>query len=343
MPADNTKIDRLLMIYGQLRSGKVVNKASIAAEYGVTERSVQRDIDTLRMFFSEQAARCGVPAEIVYDRTRKGFVLDGAHDPIMSNGEILAVSKILLESRAFTKEEMSLLLDKLVSGCVPQENMKLVSEMISNERYHYVELAHPLDIQDMLWEIAAAIQSRKLLRLNYQRQEAKGPPVERVVEPIAILFAEYYFYLNAYIVESDDLGLYTHKYDYPAVFRMDRIITCDPLNIRFRVPYASRFQEGEFRKRVQFMYTGPLSTVRFRYAGDSLEAILDRLPTAEVLSQNESSAVIEAEVYSKGILMWLLAQGKHIEILLPKALREEMRETLTEMLALYQEMNNSVV
>lgn len=337
MAADNTKIDRVLMIYEQLRSGKAVNKVAAAAEYGVTERSIQRDIDTLRTFFSELAARQGSSAEIVYDRARKGFILGGVHDPVMSNGEILAVSKILLESRAFTKEEMSLLLDKLVSGCVPQENMKLVSELIANERYHYMELAHPLDIQDMLWEVAAAIQRRALLRLNYQRQEAKGPPVERVVEPVAILFSEYYFYLNAYIVESDDLGLYTHKYDYPAVFRMDRIMTCEAMKIRFRIPYASRFQEGEFRKRVQFMYSGKLSAVRFRYTGDSLEAILDRLPTAEVLSQDKSGAVIEAEVYGKGVLMWLMAQGKHVEILSPKALREEMRQTLTEMLALYQE------
>lgn len=336
MAADSAKIDRVLMIYEQLRSGKAVNKAAAAAEYGVTDRSIQRDIDTLRAFFSEQTARQGEATEIVYDRARKGFVLGGAHDPIMSNGEILAVSKILLESRAFTKERMSKLLDKLVSGCVPQENMKLISKLIANEQYHYVELAHPLDIQDMLWEIATAIQGRKLLRLNYQRQEAKGPPVERIVEPIAILFAEYYFYLNAYIVDSDDLGLYTHKYDYPAVFRMDRIITCDPLKIRFRVPYADRFQEGEFRKRVQFMYPGTLSTVRFRYTGDSLEAVLDRLPTSEVLSQDESGAVIEAEVYGKGVLMWLMAQGKHVEILSPKALREEMRQTLIEMLALYK-------
>ena len=337
MAADNTKIDRVLMIYEQLRSGKVVNKAAVAAEYGVTERSIQRDIDTLRAFFSEQAARQGGSTEIVYDRARKGFVLDGVRNSVMSNGEILAVSKILLESRAFTKDEMSLLLDKLVSGCVPQKNMKLVSELIANERYHYVELAHPLDIQNMLWEMAAAIQRRELLRLNYQRQEAKGPPVERVVEPIAILFSEYYFYLNAYIVESDALGLYTHKYDYPAVFRMDRIMTCDPMKIHFRIPYASRFQEGEFRKRVQFMYSGKLFTVHFRYVGESLEAVLDRLPTAKVLSQDKNGTVIEAEVYGKGELMWLMAQGRYVEILSPKVLREEMRQTLTEMLAYYKE------
>lgn len=47
MAADSAKIDRVLMIYEQLRSGKAVNKAAAAAEYGVTDRSIQRDIDTL--------------------------------------------------------------------------------------------------------------------------------------------------------------------------------------------------------------------------------------------------------------------------------------------------------
>lgn len=104
---DNGKLDRVLLLYEQLRAGKTVNKTEAAGEYGVTERSIQRDIDTLRAFFSEQAARRGVTAEIVYDRARKGFILQGAQDPIMTNSEILAVSKILLESRAFRKENMT--------------------------------------------------------------------------------------------------------------------------------------------------------------------------------------------------------------------------------------------
>lgn len=332
---DNGKLDRVLLLFEQLRSGKAVNKAEAAGEYGVTERSIQRDIDALRAFFSEQAAQRGVQMEIVYDRGQKGFVLEGARDPLMTNSEILAVSKILLESRAFRREDMNALLDKLIAGCVPQENMRLVSDLIANERHHYVELAHPMDIQDMLWDVASAIQNRELLRLDYQRREEGQPPVERVVEPVSILFSEYYFYLNAYIVKSDDLGLYTHKYDYPAVFRMDRIRTCIPMKIRFRVPYADRFQEGEFRKRVQFMYAGKLSVVRFRYTGPSLEAILDRLPTAEVVSRDEQGTIIETEIYGKGILMWILSQGKYVELLSPKALRKELCKTLEVMLALY--------
>ena len=78
---------------------------------------------------------------------------------------------------------------------------------------------------------------------------------------------------------------------------------------RFRVPYAQRFEEGEFRKRVQFMFGGKLRTVRFIYTGPSLEAVLDRLPTARVLEEKDGAYTIEAGVFGDGIDMWLRSQG----------------------------------
>ena len=38
-----------------------------------------------------------------------------------------------------------------------------------------------------------------------------------------------------------------------------------------------RFQDGEFRKRIQFMQTGMLVKIKFYYNGPSLEAVLDRV------------------------------------------------------------------
>lgn len=70
--------------------------------------------------------------------------------------------------------------------------------------------------------------------------------IRRVIEPVAILFSEYYFYLNAYIVEKDGKGRYVHKYDYPAIFRLNRIISHKRLGEKFSVMYASRFEEGRF-------------------------------------------------------------------------------------------------
>lgn len=337
MPKHLSKAGRVLELYQQLNMGQPVRKEEAATHYGVDERSIQRDIDDIRAFLAEQAAITGDRITVAYDRQKKGFVLKGYQSPLMTNSEILAVSKILLESRAFTKGEMSSILDKLISGCVPQKNMKLISDLLANEKFHYVELTNPTRIQEKLWDIGSDIQQRHLLRISYQRQVDGAVPVERVVEPVSVLFSEYYFYLNAYIVEKDAEDTFTHKYDYPAIFRVDRIVSYQLMEQKFTLPYANRFQEGEFRKRIQFMYPGRLQRIHFRYTGTSVDAILDRLPTASVKSQDEDGTVIEAEVYGNGIVMWLLSQGDRVEVLAPQKLRQEMRETLLTMLEKYQE------
>lgn len=69
--------------------------------------------------------------------------------------------------------------------------------------------------------------------------------------------------------------------DFPTIFRIDRIADFTPTGEKFSIPYRDKFSDGEFRKRVQFMYAGKLRCVTFTYSGASIEAILDRLPTAK--------------------------------------------------------------
>ena len=101
------------------------------------------------------------------------------------------------------------------------------------------------------------------------------------------------------------------------------------------MPYANRFEEGQFRKRIQFMHMGKLVKLQFRFTGKDVESILDRLPTAREVSRDDSGVIIEAEVYGKGILMWLLSQGTMVEVLKPESFREEMKETIREMMERY--------
>ncbi|MCD7824781.1 MAG: WYL domain-containing protein [Clostridiaceae bacterium] len=330
------KNKRILDMYVRLCEGKIINKAAEAQRFGVDERSIQRDIDDIRAFLSEQKINGSTDSrEVIYDRVKKGFVLSGAEGSLMSNSEILAVSKILLESRAFTKKEISTILDKMIAGCVPYKNIKLVSDLIANEKYHYVELSHKSSVKDMLWELGEDIKNRQLIEITYQKQMHGAEIVKRVVQPAAVIFSEYYFYLNAYIVEKNEKGDYERKYDYPAVFRLDRIRKRRNLGIRYRTPYANRFEEGEFRNRIQFMFAGELIKLRIKYKGNSVDAILDRLPTAAVILQQEDFCIIEAEVYGNGIMMWLLSQGTMVEILKPDTLRNEMKAKLKEMLDMY--------
>ena len=105
---------------------------------------------------------------------------------------------------------------------------------------------------------------------------------------------------------------------FPTIYRVDRINSFKVLDEHFKVPYRNRFEEGEFRKRVQFMYGGKLQTVRFTYTGPSVEAVLDRLPTAEIVGERDGEYEIRAEVFGKGIEAWLRSQGAYVQMKNPK-------------------------
>ena len=98
-------------------------------------------------------------------------------------------------------------------------------------------------------------------------------------------------------------------------YRIDRIKDYVMLEEQFYIPYKNRFEEGEFRKRIQFMYGGELQHVKFKYTGTDLDSVLDRLPTAQVLDKVDDGYIISAEVFGKGINMWLKSQGDNVKII----------------------------
>lgn len=130
------KIERVLSIYTKLLNGGVINKAEEANNFGVNERSIQRDIDDIRNYMDLSMADSGIVNSVIYDRIQKGYRLEQIYNLKFSNSEILALCKILLDSRAFTKKEMDTMLDKLIDCCVPKTNQQLVKDLIRNEAFH---------------------------------------------------------------------------------------------------------------------------------------------------------------------------------------------------------------
>lgn len=302
----NEKTARVLGLYTKLLNGQIITKAGEAALQGVNERSFDRDLASLRAFLSDQHTM----QDVVYDRKAQGYRLVNNTPAHLSNSEILAVCKILLESRSMRRDEMLPILDKLVSCCVPEDSRRAVAELLANEKYHYIEPHHGEGVLGGLWELGQAIQQHKVIEIEYERM--KEPRlVRRRVQPVGIMFSEYYFYLTAFL---EDKSSFDNPDDiFPTIYRIDRIKSFTVTEESFRVPYKDRFQEGEFRKRVQFMYGGRLQTVKFTYSGPSVEAVLDRLPTAEIIGEKDGVYTVRAEVFGSGIDMWLRSQGEYVE------------------------------
>ena len=303
----DAKSSRLLVIYSRLVNGEMISKAELSAQYHVSERSIQRDMEALRCFIANQS----LAQDIIYDYKQRGYRLVNMLPKGLSNSEILAVCKILLESRSMRRDEMLPILDKLIDCAVPEESRRAVMELIANEKHHYIEPHHGKSILNGLWEIGQAIKQHQYMEIEYERM--KGPQcVRRRIQPVGLMFSEYYFYLTAFLEDKAD---FENPDDlFPTIYRVDRIRSFQVVEEHFHVPYAKRFEEGEFRERVQFMYGGKLEQLKFRYTGPSLEAVLDRLPTAEIISTDNEGWTIRAEVFGKGIDMWLRSQGAYVQM-----------------------------
>ena len=331
----SAKHNRVLELGIRFLEGELINKRVEAEHYQVNERSIQRDLDDLRAFFLEKGLEDGAEQDIVYDRLQKGYRLKRINKKDLTNSEALAVCKILLESRAFTRAEMETVLDKIIRGCVPKKNFQQVMDLISNEKFYYIEPQHKQKVIDRMWEIGRAIQEQLVLAVEYERQD--GSVVQRLIEPVGIMFSEFYFYLTAFIENIDKAEHFSNQQDlFPTIYRIDRIRALRLLKEHFELPYRDRFQEGEFRKRVQFMYGGRLQQIKFEYSGPSPEAVLDRLPTAVVTAKKGGRYLISAEVFGSGIEAWLRSQGSLVKVLEPKDLVERMRAEAEKCRAMYE-------
>lgn len=263
---------RLLLLREDLEKGKNINKEEIKRKFDIDDKTFQRDIDFLRAFYTENI---NPEIEIKYNKKKKGYILENNKDRFR-NEEILAISKILLESRAFCKDELDELLRKL-RLLSEEDEMKQVKEMIKNEKFNYVPLKHGKKLLDLIWELSKYITKQEIISISYTTKEGKSK-VHRI-KPVSIMFSEYYFYIVSFMADK-------FVEDGTTIFRIGRIKKLKGTGENFEVSYLERFEDGEFRKRVQFMLSGKLRTVKFEYTG-ILEVVQDRLPTAEVIEQSK--------------------------------------------------------
>ena len=304
---------RLLKLYNRLLKNDDIDVEEYAKENGVSTRTVERDIKCIKDFLADNEDKS---RELIRIKRKKKYQLSYSEDSVnLTKSEILAISKILLASRAFLKDEISLIIDKIVKQCGPGQDLDLIQELLKNEKFHYIELQHKKSFINCIWDLGQAIKDKKKVEIVYKKMD--GNIVKRIIDPVGFMFSEYYFYLLAHIENIDKEKYFCNKDDlYPTIYRLDRIEDFQVLNEKYTPTlYKNRFQEGLFRKQVQFMTGGKLRKLKFIYKGSSIEALLDKIPTAKAKEIGKNIYEIKAEVFGNGIDRWILSQGDAIEII----------------------------
>lgn len=322
---ESTKYDRLLEIFFRSLKGEDLSVQMLAKEYGVSTKSISRDINDMKSFLADHRQLVG-NTELNYSNQDKCYRLH--MDEFLTNKELFAMVEVMIGARAFSKEELLTLTDKLKRFTTAEDRPKL-NDLIRKELYHYSEVKHDCDsVMDTLWKLVNSISDKREVTVEYYR-------IDRVwrthrIRPVSLMFTDYYFYLIAFKTNDEPSK--------PFYFRVDRIKYITEHRKHFSAKEVGDFDEGLLRERSLFMWPGKLRTIRFEYSGTSVQAVLDKLPTAEIIERTSSKYTLEAEVYGDGIKMWVLSQGSHIKIIEPLEFIRELKEEIHTMSNFYADV-----
>jgi predicted DNA-binding transcriptional regulator YafY len=319
------KLDRVLDIFYRIVKGESVSVRILADAYGVSTKTINRDINTIKMFLSEHRELMN-NAELVYNTKQKSYVLNS--EDFLLNKELFALVKVIIGCRCFSKEDLLTIIEKL-KKFTTQSDREMFKDTINKEVFHYHETQSNHDgLIDDLWKVIHCIDQKKVISIRYTKMDLSE--VKRKIKPVSIMFSEYYFYLIAYNYDDSNYK--------PIYFRIDRISSITEHRETFTLAPQYDFNEGDLREKNQYMFPGQDVMIKFQFTGLSIQAILDRLPTAKVVERKgRGNYIVEAKVnYGRGIIMYLLSQGAWVRVLSPQSLIDDMTKELNAMKRLYE-------
>ncbi len=210
------RISRLTAILTQLQSKRVITSTTLAEKFGVSVRTIYRDIKVL-----EQA---GVP---ISTAEGKGYsLMEGYRIPPVMFTENEANALITVEQVILKNSDSSLVMAyrdaiskiKAVLLYATKDKVELLANRIA------VSPATPnMGSSNSLTLIQNALTAFKMLNITYQ-SEHKGEKTKRDIEPFALYYT---------LQESWALIAYCHlRKDY-RMFRLDRILKVTSLELDF--------------------------------------------------------------------------------------------------------------
>lgn len=232
---DTKRFSRLTAILIQLQTKRLITSTSLAEKFGVSVRTIYRDIKAL-----EQA---GVP---ILTEEGKGYsLMQGYKIPPIMFSESEANALITVEQLVLKNRDSSLIKEyreainkvKAVLMYSAKQKVELLSKRIAVS-----SALLEINTSNSLIVIQNALTDFKVLKLNYH-SEHKNEKTERTIEPFALYYS---------LQESWTLIAYCRLRNDFRMFRLDRILKTEQTELNF-TPHQLTLQEYLAEKEKIFM------------------------------------------------------------------------------------------
>lgn len=325
MASNPTKpqLARMRELDKQIRAGKYPNCTRFARDYGVSRKTIQRDIEWL----------CNTQrAPIEYDHDRRGYYYT---DPTWSFSPVNLTESELLQLMLAQQmaaqmkgtplaETVDSLLTKLTETA--EEAVTIDPVFVRQQVSFHHAPARP--IKKQIWtEVLNALRGNRVLKLKY-RVVDKPDPSPREVEPIHLACVEGDWYLIAHDRHRDALR---H-------FALSRIASAaaTPEQFAFHDFDPEAYFRNRFGRYIGEPGRGEL--VQLRFDPEVAAAAQERQwhPRQQTKLNRDGSLVLSFPAPEQlVVLRWVLQWGEYVKVLRPKSLAEAVRSAATGLLGVY--------
>ena len=190
----SSKEEKILVIDGARQVGKTYIIEKIGKEYYRNFISINLDADKKGDRVFEDVKTCDdfyIQLSALY-----GNKLNNRDDTLVFIDEISIYPQFfsLLKQLRIDNKYRYICSGSLLGIELLKTGLTPMGSIIRKEMYHYKGVHHDCyNLTETLWDIMNAIDEKKEITITYLKQTREE--VERRIQPVAVIFSEYYFYL----------------------------------------------------------------------------------------------------------------------------------------------------
>jgi len=306
------KFSRIARIDDEIRSGKFPNARELAEKMEVTERTILRDIDYLRLFYE---------APIEYDYSKKGFYYSEPNffikSVILNEDELKIITiydnflKLAVENEE--NKKLRKVMGKIIA--VLPENIANSLPFLPSENNKYDFLFEPTVVLDgnITHELKKAIKNRECIEVEYWVSDNRKYSLYNL-KPLYIFYEKQNYYLLAW--KNDEVKK-------PGIYSINRL-----KNIRITGQYfkiSDNFKILDYLKKDAEVFPSDNKIYHFEllfikeYASEAIEKtyyhnqIIEHKKDGSVFVTFRSTQLHE-------VFHWVLGQGHKVKVLNPPEL-----------------------
>jgi len=319
MKRSKSQFSRLMELDRRIRAGECPNCLTFAAQWEVSQKTVQRDIDFLR-------DQLGAP--VAYDKGSHGFVYTDRNWflPTLSLGEG-DLFDLLVASRALEQYRGTPVAAKLermfgrLAELMP-EKITVRPELVFSRFSFTSPPSKP--VSEKIWVcVVRGLQHQRLLAIEYrsaEAREAKG----RQLAPYHIANLQGEWYVYGWDSVRDSIRQ----------FSMARIMVCRLTDTPFEVPADFDPKKLLAHTFSRFSMNSTPHKVRLLFDKAAADSVLDRQWHADQVVRIRRDGRIELAFEIAGLLEvfhWVLAWGRRVQVLAPSELQKLVEEEIVAM------------